>query len=387
MSIERQSIFWISILTLTILSLWALQAVLLPFVLGAAIAYLLDPFVERLNKWGINRSLSTVLMLLISFASIGLILAIILPALYNELLTLIEALPAYIETVKTFLAPHIELIKAKIGFTDQVDLLAIAMKQQEAAFKASGSLLNGIASGGSSVLTVISILALTPLSAFFFIREWPRIMQFFDNLLPRSHEATLKTLLLKMHNIVSGFIRGQLMVASFLGVFYAVALKLAGLEYGVIIGLSAGLLSIIPMLGAVGGLLAAAITAWLTTGDIGYTGIIAAIFIFGQIVEGNFLTPKLVGEQVGLHPLWVIFAVMAGGALMGIAGMFLAVPITAIIGVLIGFSLEHYKTTQLYTGKKPQSKTVGKTVGKTTSKTTNKTAKKPAAAKKSKKST
>jgi predicted PurR-regulated permease PerM len=308
-------------------------------------------------------------MLVLSFTLIALILAIILPALYNELLSLIESLPAYIAAVKAFLAPHIELIKAKIGFTDQVDLLALAMKQQEVAFKASGSVLNGLASGGSSVLTMVSILALTPLSAFFFIREWPHIIRFLDGLLPRTHEKTLKSLLLKMHNIVSGFIRGQLMVASFLGVCYAVALKLAGLEYGVIIGLSAGLLSIIPMLGAVGGLLAASLTAWLTTGDIGYTGIIAGIFIFGQIVEGNFLTPKLVGEQVGLHPLWVIFAVMAGGALMGIAGMFLAVPVAAIIGVLIGFSLDHYKTTQLYTGLNQSGAVTTKTKKAATKKT------------------
>ncbi|MCS5597731.1 MAG: AI-2E family transporter [Alphaproteobacteria bacterium] len=351
MSIEKQSIFWVTVLALIILSLWLLQAVLLPFVLGATIAYLLDPLVERLDKWGINRALSTILILTVSFAVFVLIVALIVPALYNELRALIEALPEYIEKAKAFILPYIDIIKEKTGLESQRDIIAILYEQKATAFKASNTVLNGLAAGGSSLVTLLSIIALTPLSAYFFIKEWPRIMAYLEQLLPRAHEKTLKMLLNKMHNIVSGFIRGQLMVAFFLAIFYAIALKLAGLQYGVIIGLSAGFLSIIPMLGAIGGLIAATATAWLTTFEFGYTGLIAGIFIFGQILEGNFLTPKLVGDQVGLHPLWVIFAVMAGGALMGLAGMFLAVPIAAIIGVLIGFAISQYKATPLYTGK------------------------------------
>lgn len=357
MSFGRQSIFWICVLALFICSLWLLQSVLLPFVLGAAIAYLLDPFVEKLDKWGVNRALSTILILAVSFAIFALIISLIIPALYNELRTLIEALPDYIEKAKTFILPYIDLIKDKTGLQSQSDIIAILFEQKDTAFKASNTLLNGLAAGGSSLLSILSILALTPLSAYFFIKEWPKIMAYLEQLLPRAHEETLKTLLLKMHNIVSGFIRGQLMVATFLALFYAIALKLAGLQYGVIIGLSAGLLSIIPMLGAIGGLIAATATAWLTTFEFGYTGLIAGIFIFGQILEGNFLTPKLVGDQVGLHPLWVIFAVMAGGALLGLAGMFLAVPVAAIIGVLIGFAITQYKATPLYTGKAKATKT------------------------------
>lgn len=378
MSIERQTIFWFFIFTLTLLSFWILQSVMLPFVLGAAIAYLLDPFVERLDKWGLNRSLSTIFMLVTCLLVITSILILLVPALYNELKTLISAAPGYIASLKSFSAPYIEIIKQRTGLESQSDILAILFEQKETALKASNKFISGLAAGGSSVLTIISILALTPLSAFFFIREWPKIMTYLESLLPRTHEQTIKTLLQRMHEIVSGFIRGQLMVACFLGIFYAIALKLAGLQYGVIIGLSAGVLSIIPMLGAIGGLLAATATAWLTTFELGYTGIIAAIFIFGQIVEGNFLTPKLVGDQVGLHPLWVIFAVMAGGALMGIAGMFLAVPVAAIIGVLIGFGISRYKATQLYTGEDIAQNTAKKPV---------KAKKKPAAKAKTKKKT
>lgn len=372
MSIEKQSIFWLCILSLVLFSFWVLQSVLLPFVLGAAIAYLLDPFVERLDKWGMNRSLSTILMLVTCFLVLTSILILIVPALYNELKTLIEAVPGYIASLKSLSAPYVEIIKQKTGLESQSDILAILFEQKDTALKASNKFLSGLAAGGSSVLSILSIIALTPLSAFFFIREWPKILKYLENLMPRTHEKTLKTLLGRMHNIVSGFIRGQLMVACFLAVFYAIALKLAGLEYGVIIGLSAGALSIIPMLGAVGGLLAATLTAWLTTSELGYTGLIAGIFIFGQIIEGNFLTPKLVGDQVGLHPLWVIFSVLAGGALMGIAGMFLAVPVAAIIGVLIGFAISQYKATQLYTGtntKMQESKAKPTAKRKTTKKT------------------
>lgn len=352
MSTERQIFFWLFVFTLLFVSIWILQSVLLPFVLGAAIAYLLDPFVERLDEWGVNRSLSTIIMLVTCLLVVSSVFVLLIPALYNELQALITAMPGYIESLKTLAAPYIEIIKEKTGLKSQEDLLAILFEQKAAAFKASDTFISGLAAGGNSVISMLSILALTPLSAFFFIREWPKIMSFLESLLPRTHEKTLKTLFTKMHEIVSGFIRGQLMVAFFLAIFYAIALTLAGLEYGVIIGLSAGLLSIIPMLGAIGGLIAATATAWLTTFELGYTGIIALIFVFGQIVEGNFLTPKLVGDQVGLHPLWVIFAVMAGGALMGLAGMFLAVPVAAIIGVLIGFSISKYKETPLYTGKK-----------------------------------
>jgi predicted PurR-regulated permease PerM len=374
MSIERQSVFWFFIFSLTLLSFWILQSVLLPFVLGAAIAYLLDPFVERLDKWGLNRSLSTIFMLITCLLVLTSILILIVPALFNELKTLISAAPGYIASLKSFSAPYIEVIKQKTGLESQNDILAILFEQKETALKASNTFINGLAAGGSSVLTIISILALTPLSAFFFIREWPKLMTYLESLLPRTHEKTIKALLLRMHEIVSGFIRGQLMVACFLGIFYAVALKLAGLQYGVIIGLSAGVLSIIPMLGAIGGLIAATATAWLTTFELGYTGLIAGIFIFGQIIEGNFLTPKLVGDQVGLHPLWVIFAVMAGGALMGIAGMFLAVPVAAIIGVLIGFAITQYKATELYTGKNAEKTKKKPTTKSKTKKKTEKSA-------------
>tara|TARA_R110002126_G_scaffold13118_3_gene56854 strand:+ start:389445 stop:390569 length:1125 start_codon:yes stop_codon:yes gene_type:complete len=374
MSIERQSVFWFFIFSLTLLSFWILQSVLLPFVLGAAIAYLLDPFVERLDKWGLNRSLSTIFMLITCLLVLTSILILIVPALFNELKTLISAAPGYIASLKSFSAPYIEVIKQKTGLESQNDILAILFEQKETALKASNTFINGLAAGGSSVLTIITILALTPLSAFFFIREWPKLMTYLESLLPRTHEKTIKALLLRMHEIVSGFIRGQLMVACFLGIFYAVALKLAGLQYGVIIGLSAGVLSIIPMLGAIGGLIAATATAWLTTFELGYTGLIAGIFIFGQIIEGNFLTPKLVGDQVGLHPLWVIFAVMAGGALMGIAGMFLAVPVAAIIGVLIGFAITQYKATELYTGKNAEKTKKKPTTKSKTKKKTEKSA-------------
>lgn len=257
-------------------------------------------------------------------------------------------MPTYIAAIQEFIAPYLEILKQRTGLDNQKDLLAIVFEQKDTALKAGTTFLNGLAASGGSLVSLLSILALAPLSAFFFMREWPHITQFLEDLLPRQHEKTLKTLLGRMHEIISGFIRGQLMVAFFLAIFYAIALKIAGLEYGVIIGLSAGLLSIIPMLGAIGGLIAATATAWLTTFELGYTGLIAGIFIFGQILEGNFLTPKLVGDQVGLHPLWVIFAVMAGGTLMGISGMFLAVPVAAIIGVLIGFFISKYKDTHLY---------------------------------------
>ncbi len=172
-------------------------------------------------------------------------------------------------------------------------------------------------------------------------------------------------LLKQIDQKLSGFVRGQISVAVMLGVAYAIALTIAGLKYGFMIGLMSGLLSVIPMVGSAVGLIVSVAVAWFQAGDIVFVGIIAAIFIAGQVIEGNFLTPKLVGDSVGLHPLWVFFALLAGGSLLGILGMFLAVPVAAVIGVLLSFAIYKYKQSAYYLDAvledQPKKKTPKKT--------------------------
>ena len=166
--------------------------------------------------------------------------------------------------------------------------------------------------------------------------------------MPRHSEGVIMGLLKQIDQKLSGFVRGQITVAVFLGVSYAIALSIAGLKYGILIGLTSGLLSVIPMVGSAIGLVVSVGVAWFQTGEISFVVIIAAIFIVGQLIEGNFLTPKLVGESVGMHPLWVFFALLAGGSLLGILGMFLAVPVAAVVGVLLSFALKKYKSSAYY---------------------------------------
>ena len=183
-----------------------------------------------------------------------------------------------------------------------------------------------------------------------------------------TYKETIEELLTKIDQKVSGFVRGQLTVAVILAVFYALACSLAGLKYGLVIGLLAGMLNIIPMLGSIVGFVLGTSVAYLQSGELMFTGIIAGIFLFGQIIEGNFLTPKLVGESVGLHPLWVFFSLMAGGALLGITGMLIAVPVVAICGVLIGFAIERYKESAFYLGGKAKRSKLAKKSMKKSSK-------------------
>ena len=175
--------------------------------------------------------------------------------------------------------------------------------------------------------------------------------------MPRDHKKTIKRLLGEMDLKLAGFVRGQISVAVMLGVVYAIALSLAGLKYGFLIGIISGLLSIIPMVGSTVGLIASVTVAWFQAGDITFVAMIGGIFIVGQLIEGNIITPKLVGDSVGLHPLWVFFALLAGGSLFGIVGMLLAVPVAAVAGVLIGFGLDRYKKSQYFRGSHGKQKT------------------------------
>ena len=205
-----------------------------------------------------------------------------------------------------------------------------------------------VTSGGQALLDIISVIVFMPVVAYFTMKEWPAITAWVCALVPRHVEGVVMDLLREMDQKVSGFVRGQVMVALMMGLVYAVVLSLAGLKYGFLIGLGSGFLSIVPMVGSAVGLVISVALAWFQAGTLSFVAMIAGIFILGQVVEGNFLTPKLVGESVGLHPLWIFFALLAGGSLLGVMGMFLAVPVAAVMGVLLGFSVKQYKASEFY---------------------------------------
>ena len=349
---RNQVLLWLAGLAFVAGFVWLFSDILLPFVLGAIIAYLLDPAVEWLARRKIPRTAATILILGLFFAIVIAALALIFPLAAREAARLADALPGYADKITAMIAPYSEWLQQRAGLGSGEQIVKTLQGNAGNALKISGGVLAGFKAGGQAIIGFITTAALTPIVAFFMIREWPRMTGWVDSMLPRRGYDDVRTLLVRINGKISGFIRGQFLIAAFLAVIYAGALTAAGLDYGFFIGIAAGLLSIIPLLGSLIGLVIAVIVAWFQAGDIAYTGMIAAIFLAGQFVEGNFLTPKILGENVGLHPLWILFALMAGAAAFGITGMLIAVPLAASIGVLASYALGRYRASEWYGAEK-----------------------------------
>ncbi len=357
--------FWGSATALLLGFVWLFNDILTPFALGISIAYLLNPLVNFFVRMKIPRLVSVGLILVSFFAFVAIIVTLAAPLLYREAAALGQSIPGYIDRLIEVANPYLLMAQERLGGDYATYIKDFLQDNISKIMHLSGGVANGIASGGHMVVGFVTTLVLTPLVAFFMMLEWPAVTKWVDDLIPKRNENMIKDLLKQIDGKISGFVRGQIMVAFLLGVLYAIALTIAGLDYGFLIGITAGLLSIIPMVGSTVGLLISVIVAWFQMGEWDYVAIIAAIFITGQIIEGNILTPKLVGDSVGLHPLWVMFALMAGGSLFGILGMLLAVPVAAIIGVLLSFSILQYKKSPLYKKPPPKEKPKAKPKPKT----------------------
>lgn len=340
--------FWAGFFALFIAFIWIFNQILTPFILGIAIAYLLDPVLRKFSRKEIPRWLSALILLTVFFGALSLLFILVAPVAFRQAQMLIEQIPNYIQNGLDYFGSYLNWIQDRVG-PDYIERINEYLKGNAGKLVGvTGGIVGGVAAGGKMLVETLTTIALTPLVAFFMMKEWPNIVRWVESLYPRQHAALIRSLLKKIDAKLSGFIRGQITVAFTLGVIYAIALSIAGLNYGFLIGLGAGIFSIIPLVGSTLGLLIATVVAWFQTGDLFYTGIIAAIFLSGQFIEGNFLAPKMVGDSVGLHPLWVMFALLAGGSLFGIVGMLLAVPVAAVIGVLLGFAIDQYKASPLY---------------------------------------
>ena len=349
--VTKQAAVWLIATFIVLGFIWIFKSVLTPFILGTVIAYLLNPLVKKFSTKGIKRTTSSAFILLIFFTLTTVAIILVAPILVKESTELIEAMPGYLDKLFALIQPHTALLQENFGENYMVEAQAFLKENISKILTISGGIAGSIAKGGQALAGAAATIVLTPLVAFYMMREWPAMTKWVEDLIPRQDEKMIKDLLKQIDGKLSGFIRGQLTVAFLLGIIYAVALTIAGLNYGFLIGISAGVLSIIPMVGSTLGLIVAVAVAWFQAGTLEYVLIIGAIFVAGQIVEGNILSPKLLGDSVGLHPLWILFALMAGGSLLGILGMLIAVPVAAVIGVLASFVILQYKKSPLY--KKP----------------------------------
>lgn len=344
--IRTQAKIWGATAIVTGAVLWFLGNQLLPFVLGAAVAYFLDPVADRLERAGFSRVAAVAVISIVAVLLFILSALLVLPALINQLVSLVNALPDYVQFFRDFLTEKFPG-QMKEGSTLQTSLAAVA----ETLRSKGGTLLNTALSSAMSFVNVIILVVIVPVVSFYLLVDWDRMIARIDDLLPRDHAPTVRKLARDMDKTLAGFIRGQGTVCLILGTYYAIALMVAGLNFGLLIGAVAGLISFIPYVGSiVGGTLAigvAIVQFWDTPVMI---AAIAAIFLSGQMVEGNFLTPKLVGDSVGLHPVWLLLALSVFGALFGFVGMLVAVPVSAMIGVVVRFLIGQYLGGRLYLG-------------------------------------
>jgi predicted PurR-regulated permease PerM len=350
MSLRLQAAFWIGALLLLLLFLWVLSGVLLPFILGMALAYLLDPIADRLERAGMSRLWATVSILLIAILVVALVLLIVVPVLVTQLTGFIERLPTYAERLRALAG---WFFQTRIGqfFGQQQEGTGIDEVLSQAATWAA-SVLGSVWAGGQAVIGAISLIVVTPVVAFYLLYDWDRMVRRIDELVPRDHVATVRRLGREIDEALAGFIRGQGTICLILGLFYAGALSIVGLNFGLLIGSVAGLIGFIPFVGSiVGFVLSVGVALVQFWPDWIWILVIAGIFVVGQFLEGNFLQPRLVGSSIGVHPVWLMFALLAFGSLFGFVGVLLAVPMTAAIGVLVRFAIERYRQSGFFWGR------------------------------------
>ena len=313
--------------------LTALSDILLPFVLGFALAYFLDPLADRLEAVGVRRSLATLTITVIVGLALLTALAFGLPVLAQQISMLIAALPGYISDVQVWLLEQ-NLVEGQNELVSVMGESLLAGLQKTA----SSMVLTGL-----SLINLLALIFITPIVAVYMLNDWEHMVARINGLLPDEQAAIIRNLASQIDETLGGFARGQILVCLSLGTIYAVGLSLVGLQSGIIVGVFAGLISFIPYVGAAFGLVLAGA---LGLGQFGFElpplALIAGVFFVGQFIEGNILTPRLVGDRVKLHPVWIIFALLAMGSLFGFLGLLLAVPLAAIIGVLVRYGVTLY---------------------------------------------
>lgn len=348
--LARNWVFWIGLLAGLVGAIVLLNPILPPFVAGIGLAYLLDPLVRRIERLGLGRVQATGVVAIAFF--IGAVVAIIVfaPILQAQLVDLSDRLVRYSIALYDRARPWLDGVMARFGGGG----LANPGTRNELAGPAVqwvGGLVGDVIGGGLALFNIVSLVFVTPVVAFYLMRDWPRAVARINALLPRQHEAEIRALALRIDERMAGFVRGQAMVCLFLAVFYALGLSVAGLENGLLVGLLTGLLSFIPYVGIFVGTVTGLIIAAYQFDELWRVGLVLAVFLLGQAIEAGYVTPRLVGSRVGLHPVWMIFAIMAGGALFGFSGVILAVPAAAALGELLRFGLDKYLASPIYAGR------------------------------------
>lgn len=350
MPIQRRAAITLAVLALLVFLLYQLRDVLLPFVAGAALAYALDPVADRLERLGLGRLAATLLILAGFVCGLILTLILVVPLAANQIAALVASLPAMIAKLQAIIAeragPLIERAGGAGAFQELQSSVGNLTGQAVAWLL---GFLRSLWSGSQAVVGIVSLLVVTPVVAFYLLVDWDRMIATLDRWVPPRHRDTARTLGREIDGAITAFIRGQTLVCLLLGTFYAVGLWCVGLNFGVLIGLISGLLTFIPYVGSLTGfLLSTGVALVQFSPDWISVVLTVGVFLVGQFLEGNVLQPKLVGDAVRLHPVWLMFALLAFGSLFGFLGLLLAVPVAAAIGVVARFGVKRYLESRLY---------------------------------------
>src|SRR5262249_45730149 len=347
----RQLTFWLLTFLVLAAVLWLLHDILLPFVAGVALAYVLAPLADRVERLGMNRTVASLLIVGVLVVALIALILVLVPLLLQQGAALIAHIPGYFNRIKELIVhpnfPCINLLGAPLNRKSPAQLVG-----QVATWLLSFSY--SLWTGGKALVSFASVLIVMPVVTFYLIRDWHAMIEMVDSWVPLHQRDTVRQLGREIDAAIGGFLRGQFGVCLVLGCYYAIGLMLVGLDFALLIGLIAGVITFVPYIGSMTGLMIAVSVAiaqfWP---DWKRITLVVIIFLVGQFIEGNVVSPKFVGERVGLHPVWLIFAMFAFGYLFGFVGLLVAVPLGAAIAVWRLFGLRQYLASPLYTGDKP----------------------------------
>ncbi len=352
MTVQRQITFWLVAFVVLLLAVYLLGSAILPFVAGMVLAYLLDPLADRLEYIGLSRLGATAIILLTFVILFVLALIVLVPLIAHQTVNFVSVMPDYVSRLQALVVENGGPLLERVGGAEALNSIQTSLSdllKQGAAW--AGKFLQSLWSGGQAIINVVSLVVVTPIVAFYLLADWDHLVETVDGWLPLHHRNTVRSLAKDMDRAIAGCIRGQALVCLILGAFYATGLSIVGLNFGAVIGMLAGLLSFIPYIGATIGLVLA-IGVALVQFWPDWAMILATVAVFGvgQFLEGNFLSPKIVGQSAGLHPVWLMFALFSFGSLFGFVGLLIAVPLAAAIGVLARFALKQYLASPIYHG-------------------------------------
>ncbi|WP_246676254.1 MULTISPECIES: AI-2E family transporter [unclassified Mesorhizobium] len=353
--LRRQVFFWLATAVLLALFLYIFSGILLPFVAGMVLAYFLDPVADRLQRLGLSRLMATVVILIAFIVVVVLALVILVPVLATQMADFARKLPEYLTRLQSLITSFDpKWLEQRFG-VNAAGLRDGLNSLLTSGFSLLTTVFTSIWSSGVALVSVVSLFVVTPVVAFYMLLDWDRMVAEVDGWVPRDHVETVRALARDINTATAGFVRGQGTLCLVLGAMYATGLTLTGLNFAILIGFFAGLISFIPYVGSLTGLVLAVGVAFVQFWpDWTMVVAVACVFFVGQFIEGNILQPRLVGKSVGLHPVWLMFALFAFGALFGFVGLLIAVPASAAIAVLVRFAIARYLESPLYKGNGTQ---------------------------------